>query len=537
MMFKEKQKKSKSILALLILVFAFVLRFYQLADNPPALNWDEVSHGYNAYSILKTGKDEWGMKFPLIFRAYGDYKLPLYIYFSVIPIAVLGLNPLGVRFISIFSGIGLVIVAYLIGKKAAKSQFVGLLSAFLTAVSPWSLFLSRAAVEANLGAFLVALGSWAVIKKRFVLAAILWGFSLHTYNSARVLILFLGFFVVLQLFRNKSLKKLAIFGIILAFFVLPIVGQVFSRQASARLFWVSLIEQGTVNRIIENRLNSKLPALLTHLIHNRPNYFLIYSIRNYLAHFSPQFLFLQGGSHYQFSMQNSGILYLATAPFLLLGIITSRNWFLLFWYFAAFLPSAITRDSPHVLRSILVLPLPMVFTSLGVQKMMGLLKKKIFRAEKLFAGIFIFAVFVSFGAWWYSYWRDYRINYSWSWQYGYEEMVAYVRKNYDEYDEFLITKKYGEPHEFFLFYWPWDPKKYQEDQNLTRYFQTNWYWVDSFDKFKFINDWEIIEKTKDQKPKTKNLLITSPGNYSEGWRKIKTINFLDDQPAFEILER
>ena len=97
--------KNKSLLALLILtLLGFILRFTGLDQNPPSLNWDEVSHGYNAFSILKTGKDEWGVTFPLIFRAFGDYKLPLYIYLTTVPVALFGLNAISVRLISVLAG-------------------------------------------------------------------------------------------------------------------------------------------------------------------------------------------------------------------------------------------------------------------------------------------------------------------------------------------------------------------------------------------------------------------------------------------------
>ncbi len=148
-------KKDKIILFTL-LVFSFFIRIYQISLNPPALNWDEVSHGYNAYSILKTGKDEWGIRFPLIFRAYGDYKLPLYVYLTAISEFFFGLNSLSVRLASVLSGVGLVFLSFLITKEITKNNHYSLFAAFLTALSPWSLFLSRIAVEANLGAFLFA---------------------------------------------------------------------------------------------------------------------------------------------------------------------------------------------------------------------------------------------------------------------------------------------------------------------------------------------------------------------------------------------
>src|SRR3989344_3491019 len=90
----------KNIVLVSIIIGALIIRFWNLSSNPPSLNWDEVSHSYNAYSILKSGRDEWGNLFPIIFRAYGDYKLPVYIYLTVISEFFFGLTPFAIRFVS-----------------------------------------------------------------------------------------------------------------------------------------------------------------------------------------------------------------------------------------------------------------------------------------------------------------------------------------------------------------------------------------------------------------------------------------------------
>src|SRR3990167_3090742 len=116
-------KYSKFLLVGIILLAA-VLRFFQISSFPPALNWDEVSHGYNAYSILKTGKDEWGVSFPTIFRAYGDYKLPVYIYLVVVSEAVFGLTELAVRLPSVLAGTAMIFFTYLLVKKLLEKTEV-----------------------------------------------------------------------------------------------------------------------------------------------------------------------------------------------------------------------------------------------------------------------------------------------------------------------------------------------------------------------------------------------------------------------------
>src|SRR3989344_4858708 len=107
----------KYILIGLILVIAFFLRIFNVVYDPPSLNWDEVSIGYNAFSVLKTSKDEWGKVFPTIFRAYGDYKLPLYVYLTVPSISLFGLNTFSVRLVSVVAGTISVLFTYLLVKE------------------------------------------------------------------------------------------------------------------------------------------------------------------------------------------------------------------------------------------------------------------------------------------------------------------------------------------------------------------------------------------------------------------------------------
>jgi 4-amino-4-deoxy-L-arabinose transferase-like glycosyltransferase len=91
-------KINKSIGSLLaIICVAALLRFYHLSTVPPHLTPDEASLGYNAYSILKTGKDEYGQSLPIIFKSFGDYKPGLYVYATVPFVAVFGLNEFAVR--------------------------------------------------------------------------------------------------------------------------------------------------------------------------------------------------------------------------------------------------------------------------------------------------------------------------------------------------------------------------------------------------------------------------------------------------------
>ena len=108
----------KKIALALLIFFALFLRTYHISQVPPALSWDEVSIGYNAYNILKTARDEHGRFFPIdTFVAYGDYKPPLAIYLTVPSIALFGLSEFGVRFPSAFFGTLTVLMTYFLVKE------------------------------------------------------------------------------------------------------------------------------------------------------------------------------------------------------------------------------------------------------------------------------------------------------------------------------------------------------------------------------------------------------------------------------------
>jgi len=549
----------------LIIVLASVLRFSNLTYAPPSLNWDEVSHGYNAYSILMTGKDEWGVAFPSIFRAYGDYKLPVYIYGTAVSEKIFGLSDFAVRLPSALAGIGTVIFTYFLVLELFRKKYIANLSAFLVAVEPWSLFLSRGAFEANLALFFIVSGVYFFLKavssfqytKYYILSTVLFGLSVWTYNSARVFVPILLIVLILMYFSElKSLfrknKKLLIinFSILVIFFV-PMFIQLLQPAGQARYGKVSIINEGTIAAINQARGSSKLPGIINKLANNKVTYFTEHFAINWASHYSGNFLFFEGGSDYQFSIPSRGIIYFIDIIPLIIGLLSlvfkrskSGN-LLLAWFLLSPIPSALTNEAPQVLRAIVMLPIPMIITALGMDKIAGWLKQRFSISGTVATVFYVIIIFGFLENYLTTYFTEYRTNYSWSWQYGYEQVVDYAKSHYSDYDKIIITKKYGEPHEFFLFFMSWNPAKYQNDPNKITFFQSDWYWVDRFDKFYFVNDWQIPRSGTDFIQESKNtvhcppfavhcLLITSPGNYPAGWKKLDTVNFLDGSTAFEI---
>ena len=107
----------KKIILFIIIAIAAFLRFYNISSVPPSASLDETSIGYNAYSILKTGADEYGTKFPILLRAYDDWRPALYVYLVIPFIKLFGLNVLAVRLPSVILSVLTVVATYFLTRK------------------------------------------------------------------------------------------------------------------------------------------------------------------------------------------------------------------------------------------------------------------------------------------------------------------------------------------------------------------------------------------------------------------------------------
>lgn len=543
----------RMILVAAILLLAFVLRFYRAEEIPPSLNWDEVSIGYNAYSILKTDKDEWGISFPLHFKSYGEYKLPAQIYFSIPGIWIFGLNELGVRITPVTYGTLSVLLIFLLTKELFKKFKIGLISAFLLAISPWHIHLTRASFESSFSVFWILLGFWLLIKgfskhKYLIVSSVPLAISFYTYNSARVftpLFLLLNwtyYFKYLINYKKYFLLSFVFFFILL----LPIIPFILSGEGSARYKLVSISDDpGLIPRINEARGNSDLPYPFPVLIHNRVTYISSYFISNYLSHFSPDFLFFNGAPHKQHHVQGIGELYFFQAPFLLLGIylLIKRKekftFFIFSWILLGIIPVSVTNDStPHALRTLIVAPGYQIITAYGLYIFFVWLlrKNRFFFFGSVIVGILI--LLASLGYYLYLYFYQYSEKYSRDWQYGYKQAVDYINQNKDKYDLVLFSRHFGEPHMFTLFFSKYDPYKFQNDPKLNRFETYDWIRVLNFDKFYFpdlADKGTTYEDIIRKYPDKKILFIGKYGDFP-GKEKLKTINFLNGDIAFEIVE-
>lgn len=362
----------EKILLLSILLIASFMRLYSIDKNPPGLYIDEVAIGYNAYSILKTGKDEYGEQYPLLFKSYGDYKLPGYIYVTSFSMALFGKNEFAIRFPSAFAGIITVLLFYFFlrelfdrEKHAIQLRWIPLMASFLLAFSPWHIQFSRGGFEANLALLFFIIGSYLslmFLKKKNVfflfMSFFFYSLTLYTYQSYRITALISVFVISCYFFITLPQFRKHLLGCILFFFImsLPIISITFTQNGAARFTQTSSFIEYTAPRLIDK-------------IIIYPFVFL----KNYVSFFSINFLFSFGDGIGRHQLPGFGVLYRWQLPFVLIGFLyilknlkyLSSKIVLLLLIITP-IAASFARPSPHSLRTLLfVIPL-MILISIGI---------------------------------------------------------------------------------------------------------------------------------------------------------------------------
>ncbi|MCL4338801.1 glycosyltransferase family 39 protein [Patescibacteria group bacterium] len=476
--------KRKYLLIFLILILGFVLRVWNTNYAPPGLNRDEAAIGYNAYSILRTGKDEYGKFLPLSFKSFGDWKLPFYIYLDVIPVKLFSLTPFSVRLPSIFLGTATILTVYFLVKELLrnkrKSDIIALLSAFFISISPWHIHFSRVAAEANVAVFFVVLGLYFFIKGiktpiYLLYSSTSFGLSMYTYHGNHVFtpLLLLALFVYI-LKSHRGLKT--VFMFILPVFLLGSVVFANTLLGADRTKISGLTPLSDVSLVYQKvalpRFDHTNPySKLTLAYHNKITFLIGRFLQGYYMGFSPEFLFIKGGNNLQHNIPDFGNLYMWDAPFFLLGlfyILRDRlrwRYILLFWLLISPVAAAITKDAPHSARMIAFLPLPYILSAVGFLVLSKSIRKRVLQDIFLFGSGVLLIINFTF------YLDRYFIHFpkllEAQWGGGYKQLVEDVDSLSPRYKNIVIDNPDNSPYIYFLFYKRTDPKLYQK--NVVRY--------------------------------------------------------------------
>ncbi|MBI5620711.1 glycosyltransferase family 39 protein [Candidatus Gottesmanbacteria bacterium] len=540
------------IYLLLIILLAGVIRLWQLGVVPSSPDWDEAALGYNAYSVLKTGRDEYGTWFPLSLRSYDDYKPPLYMYLTVPSVALFGLETWAVRLPSAIMGILAVAGTYFLVKELYKkykdyngyNRYIALLSALLLAISPWNIQFSRIAFEANIGVTINIWAVWAFFKglhqrKMLVISAFLFGLGLYAYHSERIfvplLVLLLSWIYRKELLEQKrSVLMAAIVGVLT---VAPLLTVFLNPTAITRLRGTSSLADQTgllaksVRKLEEDQQTGNPWGVV---FDNRRIVWAKTLMDGYLSHFSLRWLFVTGDNP-RHHAPDMGLLYLVELPFLLWGMIVVGKHggklakILFSWFLLAPVAASPTTELPHAIRTLVFLPTFQIFTAFGIlqaARWFGQNKHSFFIRLFSYSIILLFAINITYYT--HMYFIHQNSEVSDYWQYGYKQAVEYAQKEGALYTKVVVSTKLEQPHMFFLYFLKYDPAVYLSEGGTSSggFAEVR----NRFGRFEF----RPIDWGKENKD-GHTLYIGTPKEISVA--NLLTINYLDGKEAIRIADR
>lgn len=539
--------KKTYILLFLIILIAGIFRFWGLSNTPPSLYWDEVSQGFNSYSILKTAHDEHNEFLPITtLKAFGDYKAPVYIYLDVPFIAVFGETPLGVRFPSALLGTLTVLAAFGLVFELFKNHkhrhVLALLTAFFLNISPWHVQLSRAAYEGNVATFFTVLGVYLFLlaKNRnfswLILSGLSFVLGFYAFNVQRVfiplIVVTLAVMYFKDIFVRKRLAILIVSSVLAIILLTPFLLYLRTPESRLRFNEVNIFSDTTViensNTLIKEANNS----LVSRVVDNRRVLFTLDYLKHYFDFFNPGFLFFTGDVNPRFSMQGVGELYLWELPLLMLGAYMLIKYkkresaFIFAWFILAPVVAATARETPHALRSETYVPTYEIIAAFGAYglimaagKLKPLLRKACFAAF----GIIVFLTVITTI---HNYFVHFPALYSGEWQYGYKQAIAFTQSQESKYDLIAFTQTYGRPYIYLLFYGNISPETYWKTKQETRD-QYGLYNVLAVGKYQFRTS--LIQPSDSGKHV---LYVGDPKQIPNNLKIIKTIDFLNGKPGF-----
>lgn len=495
-------KKLTMGIVIMALLYGIISRGLWLSVSPPSLNWDEAALGYNAYSLLQTGRDEYGRFLPLTLRSFDDYKGAIYAY-AILPfIAFLGLTETAVRLPSALAGIGLIVLAWLIGKKVAGRQ-AGAWSSLFVAVSGWGIIFSRTAFESNLALFFLMLGVYLAIfgQKNWLNLAVGAFFlilSAYTYHAEKMVVPILLIWIWWRYRKLFDRRSYLVFGGYVLALGLPLVAIFLQGQGGARFGGTSI-----------GKLWPFKPEQAVFYPLSLPYYFLGEVAGRMMAQLSPATLFVRGSGTGSQQLYLAGIyLVVLILPFMA-GLETlikkSNKYMSLLVLLAIFgVVAGISWDWISLVRS-----LPFVFLLAVVMGVgMDTFVKRIGKLKNVFVWGFLALVMLESIYNLNSAWMSVPTYYGGDYQAGMSEMMKKVVSHEKNFGRVVIDTSQAQAHIFLLFYGKIDPEKYQRGSNQLSSEELSKH--SRFGKYEFRN----IYWPDDQKLEN-TLLVTSPINIGD----------------------
>ncbi len=443
-----------------ILTLAAAIRCVRLESVPPGVFCDEAALALNAESLASRGRTLEGEVFPLYpkarsFEAWGVRGVvyqPVFQYAAIPFVRLLGARPAGIRLTSVVLGVLGVWAVFLLGR-AMFGPAVGLAGAALMACVPWHVHFSRVGFEAIAWPTLLAAGAallWTGPGRPVLLScgAGVLAVATYAYPTAKLFvpILLIAFVAVRwRDLRASGTSALLAPTVTLLLLVLPNLWLVLVGTGQERvgnlLVWSASLEGERATRFLQEQGGWGARVLGAGAV--RVPFTILY---NFIQVLSPSFLFLDGDPNPRHGVPGMGLLSLTWLPLMGLGLFRlfrgrePAHVFLGLWLALFPLPSAITIEAPHAIRSIHGIPALAILAAVGgVTLFEAMGRRPVARRLVAAAALLLFAgetaIYLR------RYHRDYPKRASEAWQAGLGEALAYARSRLADGEKVFVTAR------------------------------------------------------------------------------------------------
>lgn len=491
---KSKLFLKNNILVLVALFFiVFIgafLRFWHIDTAPKGALIDELHFGYLAESLILTGKDEHGESWPVIFEGFGDRKLPAMAYLDIPSVAAFGLTLVAIRVPSAVAGTLLILASFWLLWEITRRKKWALFAALITAISPWSFFLSRFGFESNIALLGLTTGLASLFTAQrtkqnywYIISALSFAVTWYSYIAYRpIAAVILFVFAVLKLVENFKANKKPIFLLFISFVIVvsPLLTPRSISVNNTRVGQVGIgSDSGTAMIINEKRYfcATQLPRLLCDITWNKPAYVFRELTHRYLMAFSPEFLVTKGELSTDFlTIDSFGQFFPILYPLIFFGLAgflfvkktpinKTQMWLIIVGLLISPMPSAIVGE-PQKVRISALFPFLLITITYGAIVVDKLLKTKLLRSLFL-AGLVIVLFGYSF-----LYNMEYFGVHTTQYEYKYQSYLPTLHRYLDTLPKeavINIVPFYSDPLMFHAFYTNMDPALYQSLAVLDEY--------------------------------------------------------------------
>ena len=482
---KPNFKRKELFFLVVIFLLSLSIRLIKLGNVPNGLTVDEADMGYNAFSILKTGADVYGRKFPLFFQSLDDYKAAFGIYAPLPAVALFGLNELSVRIVPAILGAFTPLLAFLLLKLLySKSRYLPSVTAVVMAFAPWNIAISRANLPYIELIFFYLLFIYSfqlgVIKnsKFLLIAAGTLGITLYVYYAAIIYLPFtlLTITLIYRDFLKKNFKIVFVGLSLLVILSMPAFLHYTKKESKTRLNAISVLTADVTlpTSIAEIEQDKQEEQPFPQIIHNRRLVYVSALLDNYADYFNLDYLFVNAKNIRYFYTNNVGLFYLLELPFVLYGlyIIIKRrdkpDLLILALLLIGPIPAALTLGSPFPHRALLAILSLQLISAIGAAAILSKIRSSTSLKLALIA-IYAASIYFFLHQYFVHSPREFTSEFdNGAWFSTVKEAIPLVNQYKRKYDKVVFTWSSQKlvPAVYFLFYNQVDPRILQAKASL-----------------------------------------------------------------------